>query len=411
MKTELDSLMQSRQLDAVLVLGSGQHNPPMVYLTGGAHFSQALLVKKRGSDPVLFCRSMERDEAAKSGLHLRNIEDYPFDKFLHQHQGNAIAATAEFYSCMLAEAGVTRGRIAVYGQMDSGQSYAILSALQTALPEITLVGELGDTLMLTAMATKEKDEIERIRRMGQITTQVVGKTADFLSSQHAKNHTLVGKDNEPITIGKVKKLIKLWLAELGADSPHGLIFAQGRDAGVPHSTGNDLALLKMGETIVFDIYPCEPGGGYFYDLTRTWCLGYASDQVLALYEDVHTVYTKIMDELEAGAHCARYQERTCQLFQDMGHPTIKENPATQNGYVHGLGHGVGLNLHERPFFRLTSDQNERLDPNVVVTVEPGLYYPERRMGVRLEDTVWMRPDGQKEILAPYSLDLILPLRK
>lgn len=411
MKTDLDALMQSRQLDALLILGSGQHNPPMVYLTGGAHFSQAVLVKKQGADPVLFCRSMERDEAAKSGLPLRSMEDYPFDKFLRQHQGNAIAATAEFYSRMLAEAGVTRGRIAVYGQMDSGQSYAILSALQTVLPEITLVGELGDTLMLTAMATKEKDEIERIRRIGQITTQVVGQTADFLSSQRAKDQTLVDKDGEPVTIGRVKKLINLWLAELGVDSPHGMIFAQGRDAGVPHSTGNNMAALKLGETIVFDIYPCEPGGGYFYDLTRTWCLGYASDQVLALYEDVYTTFQTILHELEMGAHCAKYQQRTCQLFQEKGHPTVMDHPATQEGFVHGLGHGVGLNLHERPFFRLTSDNNERLDPNVVITVEPGLYYPDRQMGVRLEDTVWMRPDGQKEILAPYPLDLVLPLRK
>jgi Xaa-Pro aminopeptidase len=339
------------------------------------------------------------------------MEDYPFDKFLRQHQGNAITATAEFYSRMLAEAGVTRGRIAIYGQMDSGQSYAILSALQTVLPEITLVGELGDTLMLTAMATKEKDEIERIRRIGQITTQVVGQTADFLSSQRAKDQTLVDKDGEPVTIGRVKKLINLWLAELGVDSPHGMIFAQGRDAGVPHSTGNNLAALKLGETIVFDIYPCEPGGGYFYDLTRTWCLGYASDQVLALYEDVYTTFQTILHELEMGAHCAKYQQRTCQLFQEKGHPTVMDHPATQEGFVHGLGHGVGLNLHERPFFRLTSDNNERLDPNVVITVEPGLYYPDRQMGVRLEDTVWMRPDGQKEILAPYPLDLVLPLRK
>jgi Xaa-Pro aminopeptidase len=88
-----------------------------------------------------------------------------------------------------------------------------------------------------------------------------------------------------------------------------------------------------------------------------------------------------------------------------------ENPGTQEGYVHSLGHGVGLNLHERPFFRMTSNGDERLDANVVVTIEPGLYYPERGMGVRLEDTVWVRPDGRMEILAPYPLDLILPLRK
>ena len=398
-------------MDALLVLGSGQHNPPMVYLTGGAHFSKAVLVKKRGHEAILFCHPMERDEAAKSGLTVRNISDFPYNTILRRHNGNATAATAELYSRMLKDAGVEHGRIATYGQMDSGQSFAILSALQAFMPEVMLTGEIDDTLMLAAMATKDRDEIERIRRMGQITTRVVGKTADFLSSQRARGQILVSENGEPVTIGYVKKLINLWLAELGADNPHGVIFAQGRDAGVPHSTGDNPSALKLGETIVFDIFPCEPNGGYFYDFTRTWCLGHASDEILALYEDVHTVYTTIMDELEAGAQSTRYQQRTCQLFQEMGHPTIKDDPATQNGYVHGLGHGVGLNLHERPFFQLAPDPNERLDPNVVVTIEPGLYYPERNMGVRLEDTVWIRPDGQKEILAPYPLDLILPLNK
>jgi Xaa-Pro aminopeptidase len=354
---------------------------------------------------------MERDEAAKSGLPTKNIDDFSYNNILRQHSGNAATATAALYSLMLAEAGVTRGRIAIYGQMDSGQSFAILSGLQSAMPEITLVGELGDSLMLAAMATKEKDELERIRRMGKTTIQVVGKTADFLSSQRSKDNTLIGKDSEPITIGSVKKLINLWLAELGADNPHGVIFAQGRDAGIPHSSGNDQAALKLGETIVFDIFPCEAGGGYFYDFTRTWCLGYANDSALALYEDVYCVYKQVLSELSLGAPCGQYQKRTCQLFQERGHPTVMENPGAQEGYVHSLGHGVGLNLHERPFFRITSEDNERMDANVVVTIEPGLYYPERGMGVRLEDTVWMRPDGQTEILATYPLDLILPLGK
>lgn len=411
MKTDLDGLMQTQQLDALLVLGSGQHNPPMVYLTGGAHFSKAVLIKKRGCQPILFCYPMERDEAAKSGLPIRNIGDYSFDKIVRQHNGDAVTASADLYSRMLKDAGLERGRVAVYGQMDSGQAFAILSALQALIPELELTGEISDSLIMAAMATKEKDEVDRIRRMGQITTQVVGKTADFLSSQRAKNDILVNQHGESVTIGEVKKLINLWLAELGADNPHGVIFAQGRDAGVPHSTGDNQAVLKLAEPIVFDIFPCEPQGGYFYDLTRTWSLGYANDQTLALYEAVYSVYKTVTGELVAGALCSNYQERACQLFAQMGHPTIKENPATQIGYVHSLGHGVGLNLHERPFFRLASDPNERLDPNVIFTIEPGLYYPEQNMGVRLEDTVWIRPDGQIEILAPFPMDLILPLRQ
>jgi Xaa-Pro aminopeptidase len=69
-----------------------------------------------------------------------------------------------------------------------------------------------------------------------------------------------------------------------------------------------------------------------------------------------------------------------------------------------------LNIHERPWFRVNAVPEDTLEPGAVITVEPGLYYPERGMGVRLEDTVWVRPDGQMEILADYPLDLVLPMR-
>jgi Xaa-Pro aminopeptidase len=78
--------------------------------------------------------------------------------------------------------------------------------------------------------------------------------------------------------------------------------------------------------------------------------------------------------------------------------------------VHSLGHGLGLHVHERPWFRSIASPSDQLDPGSVVTIEPGLYYPERGMGVRLEDTVWVRPDGNMEILAEYPLDLVLPLK-
>jgi Xaa-Pro aminopeptidase len=69
---------------------------------------------------------------------------------------------------------------------------------------------------------------------------------------------------------------------------------------------------------------------------------------------------------------------------------------------------VGLYIHEYPRFS-SNVKDDRLAPGSVVTVEPGLYYPEKGMGVRLENTVWVRPDGEMEILANYPLDLVLPV--
>jgi Xaa-Pro aminopeptidase len=411
MKTDLDNLMQSNNLDAILITGPGQHNPSMVYITGVANLTGADLIKKRGLEPILFHGSMERDEAAKTGLRTKSYLDYNINELLNQANGDMVKAMATRYRLMLIEAGITAGRVAIYGQVEAGASYAIFSALQEAMPEITLVGETGTSVLMQAMATKDADEIAHIRGMGKITTQVVGQVADFLTSQATQEDVLVKSDGQPLTIGYVKNQINLWLAERGAENPEGTIFAIGRDAGIPHSTGNPLDVLRLGQTIVFDIFPCEAGGGYYYDFTRTWCLGYAPDEALALYENVLSVHQQMMNELKVGTLFKQYNQRTCELFEAQGHATPKSNPQTQEGYVHSLGHGLGLHVHELPRSGTIATNEDRLDPGVVITIEPGLYYPDKGMGVRLEDSVWVRPDGKIEVLAEYPLDLVLPMKR
>lgn len=409
MKSDLDLLMQENNLDALLITGPAQHNPPMTYLTGTIHLTNGDLIKKLGSDPILFYNPMERDEAAKTGYPAKNLADYRFNDLLKETGGDMLKATILRYQKMLEEFDISSGRMDIYGKMDAGTAYGIFSGLQEKMPDLEFVSQIGDSILLKAMATKDTEEVERIRRMGEITTTVVGNVADFLTSHKKKGDYLVKSNGEPLLIGDVKRQINLWLAEFGAENPEGTIFAIGRDAGIPHSSGNAEDFLRQGQTIIFDIFPCETGGGYFYDFTRTWCLGYAPDEVLAIYDDVSEVYSQIMSELEMDSPAYIYQERTCDMFEARGHETIRSNQQAQEGYVHSLGHGVGLYIHEYP--RISSVfKEERLAPGSVVTIEPGLYYPDRGLGVRLEDTVWVRPDGGMEILAEYPHDLVLPIK-
>jgi len=410
MKSDLDNLMEKNDLDALIITGSAQHNPAMVYLTGIAHMAGDL-IKKRGAEPVLFYRIMERDEAAKTGLPMKSLQAYGFKELVKQFNGDFVKATAERYKKMLIDLGITSGKIALYGKVEMGSSYAIFQALQEAMPEITLVGELSDqSTIMQARFTKDEDEVSRIRQMGKITTAVVSEVADFLTSHKVRDGILVKADGQPLTIGVVKSRIDLWLTERGADNPEGVIFSIGRDAAVPHSAGTPSDYLRLGQTIVFDIYPCEKGGGYFYDFTRTWCLGYAADEVMNLYEDVLMVFKMMKAELFVNTHCPVYQRRTCELFEAKGHPTIQGTPNTEVGYIHSLGHGVGLNVHEQPWFGMNATEEDRLIPGAVFTLEPGLYYPEKNMGVRLEDTLYVSPDGKIQSLVEYPLDLVLPIK-
>jgi len=289
-------------------------------------------------------------------------------------------------------------------------AYPVFRELEKRFPGIELVGDIRGEILGAAMMTKDEVEVERMRKMGRITTTVVGKTEEYLTSRKVRDEVLVGQDDEPLTIGRVKGLINLWLAELGAENPKGTIFAIGRDSGVPHSSGNPDDLLRLGQTIVYDIFPCEAGGGYHYDFTRTWSLGYAADEAIRLYEEVRTVYQKVISSMKPGERFYQMHKLSCELFEAMGHTTIAKKPETQEGYVHSVGHGLGLKVHERPFSGVSSSEDDILVPGAVVTVEPGLYYPDRGLGVRLEDTVVVCPDGQIEILAPYPMELVLPVR-
>jgi len=413
MKSDLDRLMQESHIDALLVTGAGMHNPTMYYLTCGAFLTHADLIKPRGTDPVLFHTTMERDEAAKSGLQTKNVTGYNYIELLKEANGNRILATALRYQKMLTDVGVTSGRISLYGKTELNNAFAVFTRLQKIMPDIELIGEPGgNSVILQAMATKDESEIERIRKMGQITTEVVGMTAEFLSGHYTKDGKLVKPDGTYLTIGNVKRQINFWLAARGAEAPEGFIFAQGRDAGVPHSQGNPEDILETGKTLIYDIFPCEAGGGYYYDFTRTWSLGYAPDGVESLYDDVRSTYETVMSELKLNGKNADYQERVCDLYQALGHKTIRDDTTIQEGDIHSLGHGLGLHIHEAPWFRNKEYATDKdiLFAGAVMTVEPGLYYPEQGMGVRLEDTIWVRPDGKMEILAEYPLDLVIPVR-
>lgn len=402
MKSDLDALMQARNLDALLVLGDAEHNPPMTYLVGGGHVAHAVLIKKRNEAPVLFCNAMEREEAAKSGLTTVPVRRAPITEF--------IATPAELFG----QYGISAGRVGVYGKTDLSEALLLLDLLRQSFPNVTFLGESpAESIFMRAMETKEESEVERVRRMGSITTEVVGMVADYLTSREVReDEVLLKEDGSPLLIEDVKGKIALWLAERGAVDVEGCIFAIGRDAGFPHSVGNPSDMLRLGQTIVFDIFPGEVGGGYFYDFTRTWSLGYATPEAQKLYDEVQTVYDKVIENIDLNAQFKEYQKFVCDEFHKNGHKTpMHTEGVLTDGYVHSLGHGLGLNVHERPSSRHTDSDDNILKPGVIVTIEPGLYYPEKGMGVRIEDSYWVRPDGQLEKLAEYPYDFVLPMKK
>ena len=410
MKSDLDQLMLDRQFDALLVTGGTHHNPPMYYLANGVSIGEgSILVKKRGEAPILFVSGMERDEAAKSGLRVVDLAQYKYRDLLKEEKGDRLRASARRMNLIFKDAGVT-GTVAALGQNDVGAAYRLMEAISELNPAINMTGEFGANVFSLATATKDADEVKRIRAVGKKTTAIVAGTQEFLVSHKAKKGYLVKKDGSRLTVGDVKQHIRrLHLEQNVADTD--FIFAIGRDAGVPHSRGEDRDPIALGKTIVYDIFPQEAGGGYFYDFTRTWCVGYAPPEVEQAYNEVHGIFKQVLKALKPNQSCSVYQKMTVEYFEKRGHPTAQTNQETTEGYVHSLGHGIGLFIHESPSLADFEGNTDTLAPGVVVTVEPGWYYPSKGFGIRIEDSVWLNPKTLKfEILAKYPYDLVLPVK-
>jgi Xaa-Pro aminopeptidase len=398
--------MKERGIDVAVVTGVVKGNATMYYMVNGAAISHAVVIKKRGEEPVLFCGTMEREEAAASGLKTIDTSKYNIVGMIKEAGGDRLAATVKYYGTIFDEFGV-KGRVAFYGQGDVGRNWEFFKALDAALPDVTVAGEFIDDIFITARMTKSEEELGRIKVVGRKTCEVVQHVADFMKGHKVADGTLVKGDGTPLTIADCKAEIKLALARRKIIEEVDTIFAIGRDAGIPHSRGHDDDPIEIGKTIVFDIFPQEEGGGYFFDMTRTFVVGQASQEILDTYKTLEDCHDAVAPTMKMGEKASVYQTRTCDFFEARGIETPRTNPLVTNGYVHSLGHGIGLNVHEKPTLSDFTGNTDVLVPGSIFTFEPGLYYPDKGYGMRIEDVYYVHEDGRIENLTNFPRDLVL----
>lgn len=196
--------------------------------------------------------------------------------------------------------------------------------------------------------------------------------------------------NAPLTAERLRGVIDTAILHAGGLAANTIV-AGGKQGCDPHERG--FGPLRAHEPIIIDIFPHSQATGYFGDITRTVVRGRASETVQKLYETVKhgqkLAFTKVRD----GASTSAIHRAVQIYFEQQGFATGKHNGRMQ-GFFHGTGHGLGLEIHEAP--RLGATSNGELKAGQVVTVEPGLYYPELG-GVRLEDVVLVTRTSNKNL--------------
>ena len=400
MRNDLDRLMQERGLAGLVVFSYDRYNPSMYYVTG-QKLHYAIYFRASDGRAHLVHDPMERDQAAQVGC-----EHAPFAQHglltRMQREGHPARAFGSLIADVLVTMGM-RGPVSFFGDLPAGFAYELLEHTRRSAPDVE-VDRTHPDVITQARMTKSEDELRAIRHAAKGATAGMNKLRAHLASLKRDGDHFRANGGSSVTLGDLRRLLNQEFLAYGLEGGESIV-SQGRDAGVPHNRGNDEERLRAGAPLLVDIFPGEAGGGYYSDLTRTFCLGGAPDPLRRLYDDVHQAFEVGMQAVRTGEPCRASQEKVCDEFERRGHATLRTNEATQEGYVHGLGHGVGLSVHEAPRLGGPPSNTQLFEPGMVVTVEPGLYYPSRDMGVRIEDLVVIGPDGKVENLTPVPYEL------
>ena len=229
-----------------------------------------------------------------------------------------------------------------------------------------------DTGTVPAMrAKKSSAEIKTMKRVQEITQTAMGQAVSLIRKSTVRNGVLHYKGT-PLTSEFIRYSMHCVLLEHGCSAVDTIVSC-GEDTAIPHSVGT--GPLHANEPIIIDLFPVEDESGYYADMTRTIVKGEPSDEIREMYTTLQEAKQQAIARTRSGVSGADLYQGVVDYFKDHGYHS------DTRGFVHNLGHGVGLHIHELP---TVGPSGTALEAGNVITVEPGLYYP-KVGGVRLED--------------------------
>jgi Xaa-Pro aminopeptidase len=208
-------------------------------------------------------------------------------------------------------------------------------------------------------------------------------------------------DGEQLTVERVKADMSVVFAAHDTTADE-YIVAPGAQGAVGHDMGS--GPIRPNTPLVVDIFPRDNASAVYTDMTRTFVVGDVPEDVREWHRLCKEALDAAVADIRAGVEARSVFDHTCDIFEAAGEPTQrtkKPGEALADGFFHGLGHGVGLEVHEEPSMGRLA--NKTLVAGDVVTVEPGLYRAGYG-GVRLEDIVLVTDDGA-EVITDYPYDL------
>jgi len=244
------------------------------------------------------------------------------------------------------------------------------------------------TMFYKKRLIKDKIEIKNIHQVMKKTESVLLKIAKIIELSKVRKGELY-YNAKILTSDFLRNFCQKELAELNLSCPD-CIIASGYHSSLPHHHGS--GPIKESSPIVVDIFPKDLNNGYYGDITRTFCKGAPTLKLEKMYRTVLKGQRIGLKLIKAGVNGSLVHKKIENEFNEKGFFTSHTENGSQ-GFIHSTGHGLGLEIHEVPRI---SKIKEILREGNIVTVEPGLYYPEIG-GVRIEDTVLVTKTGIKNL--------------
>jgi len=360
------------------MVADSEHDANMLYATGLFVPDPFIYLQTRGR-PLIVMSDLEIDRARVQAPHCRAVSLGRYQQKLRTG-GIPRPGPAHVVRQILQEKGIRR--VTVPDNFPLGLAGDL--------------GKLGVTVKARPGNFFPEREIKSAAEVRKISAALMMAEVGMAEGMEVLRRSKIGRDrkllyhNLPLTSEKLRAVIDCAILQASGLAANTIV-AGGRQACDPHERG--YGPLRAHEPIIIDIFPRSQKTGYFGDITRTVVRGRASEAVARLYDTVLRGQNIAFRKIRAGIPTGDAHRAVQEYFEQQGYKTRRHH-GRMEGFFHGTGHGLGLEIHESP--RVSTNSTGKLRPGHVVTVEPGLYYPEIG-GVRLEDVALVTSNGARNL--------------
>ena len=360
------------------MIADSDHDANMLFAVGMFVPDPFIYLRLRGRASIALS-DLEIDRARKQAPHCRAVS---LTAHLKKLRGTGVKSPklSDVVNAILRQSGTRRVTVP--------HNFALGHA--TELKRLGISVKVKDGGFFPEREVKSSAEVKKISAALMMAEVGMAEGMQMLRAAKISRDGRLIHRSAPLTSERLRGTIDAAIMQAGG-LPANSIVAGGAQACDPHERG--FGPLRANEPIIIDIFPRSQRTGYFGDITRTVVRGRASEAVRRLYDTVENGQKLAFKKVRAGTPTADLHHAVQKFFEEQGYKTQRRGGRMQ-GFFHGTGHGLGLEIHEAP--RMGPTSPGKLCAGQVVTVEPGLYYSELG-GVRLEDVALVTQNGARNL--------------